>query len=69
MSGIPMDGPLPPGITLPDGAVIRVTAVDATDGSTVTSVVVSSVAIEAEITSGAAALEQIGFKLVPGPSA
>lgn len=67
----PLISALPPDIELGGGYVIRVTAVSPTDGSTVTGVVVSNIAITAvDLGSSGGALDQLGpFMLVPGPNA
>ena len=60
---------LPPGLSLSDGWVLRVTAIDPTTGNTVSGVQVSNVSIQARsLTGDAGALESGPFKLVTGPS-
>lgn len=61
---------LPPNRVFSDQDVIRVTCLDATDGSDVTGVTVQNVIFELELLSGSANDLAFGpFMLVPGPGA
>lgn len=64
----PLVVPLPPNINLWDSCVLRVVALDPTDGSIVTGVTVTSVTIECIQLAGRS-LDSGSFKLVPGPGA
>lgn len=67
----PLMAPLPPNLDLPAGYLVRVNAVDPTDGSQVTGVTVTDFSILCEdLTGGGGAGLQVGpFMLVPGPGA
>jgi hypothetical protein len=64
----PLTVPLPPNIDLWDSCVLRVAAIDPTDGSIVSGVTVSDVTIECVQLAGQS-LDSGSFKLVPGPGA
>lgn len=66
----PLTIALPPEIDLWDGCTIRVTALNATTGATVSGVEVSDVTLQVVQTAGeVAALQVGGWRLVPGPGA
>lgn len=56
----PLTASIPIGLDLPDGYIIRFTAINAADGTTVANVVVSDVTIEAESVSGGTPLTSPG---------
>jgi hypothetical protein len=64
----PLTVPLPPRIALWGSCVLRVAAIDPTDGSIVPDVTVSDVTIECVQLRGAT-LDSGSFQLVPGPGA
>ena len=64
----PLAVALPPGLELSGGYTISVAAIDPTTGAVDTSVSVSNVTIEVQLTSGSEAdLESGPFMLVTGP--
>lgn len=64
----PLTVPLPPNIDLWGSCVLRVAAIDPTDGSIVTGVDVKNVTIECVQLRGGS-LDSGSFQLVPGPGA
>lgn len=69
MSAAPLVAGLPPNLQLNDGYVVRLTAIDASTGATVSGVTVSDATIQVvNLGGGSAQLLASGpYSLVPGP--
>lgn len=66
----PLKVSLPPGVSLWDGCVVRVTAIDPVTGDTVSGVNVQNVTLQVIQTAGSEQDLTVGnWQLVPGPGA
>lgn len=66
----PLKVSLPPGVTLWDGCIVRVTAIDPATGATVSGVNAQNVTLQVIQTAGQPADLEVGnWLLVPGPGA
>jgi hypothetical protein len=66
----PLTVPFPPDLTLTDGWLVTITAIDPTTGAVVTGVRITEALIHVEVVEGSVtALNSGPFMLVPGPGA